>query len=87
MLTMDTIQVFSQRLAGWLMFKGAPLIEIRQNKKDTQFNTFIFRKTGGVSRAITQYNNRGKGILDKIGSIDTESANTYNKAQRTVAEH
>lgn len=46
--------VYNQRLAGYLMLNGFPLIEISKNKR-TSKNDFIFANTDSLHDCITKY--------------------------------
>lgn len=46
--------VYNQRLAGYLMLNGFPLIELSKNKK-TSKNDFIFVNTQSLHDSIAQY--------------------------------
>ena len=46
--------VYNQRLAGYLMLNGFPLIEICKNKR-TNKNDFIFANTDSLHNCIEKY--------------------------------
>lgn len=48
--------VYNQRLAGYLMLNGFPLIEISKNRR-TNKNDFIFANTQSLHEKITEYQN------------------------------
>lgn len=50
------IVIYSQRLAGWLMFMGFVLADMRESTHGDRRNVFFFRNSEEIRRKITEYN-------------------------------
>lgn len=47
--------VYSQKLAGYLMYNGFKLVNIQPNKEFPQFNVFIFLNTDELAKAVDTF--------------------------------
>lgn len=47
--------IFSQRLAGYLMFRGFVLLKMCDDLKDGRKHVFIFKESDELRRAINDY--------------------------------
>lgn len=50
-----TITIHSQRMAGWLIYRGHKLINIAANKMRPGFNIFIFALTDQLRIDMSEY--------------------------------
>ena len=50
-----SIIVFSQKMAGWLMYQGFVLIQIRPDKKNNTKNVFFFKESEEIRNKISEY--------------------------------
>ena len=50
-----SIIVFSQKMAGWLMYQGFVLIQMRPDKKNNNKNIFIFKESEEIRNKIKEY--------------------------------
>lgn len=53
--TNKSMPIFSQRLAGYLMFHGFVLIEMQPNYQQPHKNVFYFVDTAELQKKITEY--------------------------------
>ena len=51
----DIITIFSQRLAGYLMYKGFVLGGIRQDSEGSGRNLFFFKNSKNIQDVIKEY--------------------------------
>ncbi len=49
--------IFSQRLAGYLMYEGFVLLRILEDKMGSGRNIFVFNETYALCKAIENYKN------------------------------
>lgn len=47
--------VYSQKMAGWLMFHGYPLICMRQSDENPKYNIFFFYNNEKIKDGINKY--------------------------------
>lgn len=47
--------VYSQKMAGWLMFHGYPLISMRQSEENSKYNIFFFYNNEKTEQGILEY--------------------------------
>lgn len=52
---MAEIPVFTQRLAGFLMYRGYRLIRIEPNRNRPKLNVFIFEDSEGLREQMVRY--------------------------------
>lgn len=45
----------TQRLAGWLMLNGYTLLRMNEDKNNTNFDIYIFKKENGIEEMIDRY--------------------------------
>lgn len=50
-------QIFSLRLAGWLMFNGFRIKRIHHNLKETDKDVYLFDDTPELEKAMIEYKN------------------------------
>ena len=54
---MKTKVIIQQRMAGWLMFNGMNLLNMKIDLKDNKRKIYIFEDTERVRELMTKYNN------------------------------
>lgn len=47
--------VYSQKMAGWLMLHGYPLISMRQSEENSKYNIFFFYNNSKTESGINEY--------------------------------
>ncbi|GIP21052.1 DUF5659 domain-containing protein [Paenibacillus sp. J22TS3] len=47
--------IHSQKMAGWLMYKGNKMIKTAQNKRQLGYHIFIFADTDKLHIDMTEY--------------------------------
>lgn len=52
----------TQRLCGWLMYKGYIMLRMDKNKKDPRYDVYIFRHDDGIEAEIDNYVNIHKTV-------------------------
>ena len=52
------LTIFTQRLAGYLMMNGFPLLGMRENKNGNNRNVFFFGDTPAIREEMRAYNER-----------------------------
>ena len=50
-----SIIIFSQKMAGWLMYQGFVLIQMRPDKKNREKNVFFFKESEEIKNKIKEY--------------------------------
>ena len=54
------ITIFTQRLAGYLMMNGFPLLGMRENKNGNNMNVFFFGDTPEIREEMRDYIERNQ---------------------------
>ncbi|WP_369127150.1 DUF5659 domain-containing protein [Paenibacillus antri] len=54
----QTYIVHSQRMAGWLIYRGQKLIKVAQNKMRPGFNIFVFVDSTQLRKDMSEYTPR-----------------------------
>ena len=63
---METITIYSQCLAGYLMMRGFVLAGKKKNNDESGRNSFFFKKSEEINEAIRFFNSNKKAINDFI---------------------
>ena len=66
-------QIFSLRLAGWLMMNGLPIKRIHHNLKYKNKDVYLFEDTPELTQVMLKYKNLKNTKVNNYGNFNKRS--------------